>query len=268
MKTLTCCLLLFTFQIFSQSYLNVLFNDGSYKNSPIGSLKKITISSNGQQINFHLTNGATDTENLSDIKKMTLDNIPQGEPLPVELSSFTAVVNGNTIILNWRTETEVSNYGFEIERTSTSISAGWEKIGFIEGHGNCNSPKDYSFTDSPQEGTAFHYRLKQIDTDGKYNYSDIITVELATPEQFELRQNFPNPFNPSTHIAYNLPSDGFVTIKVFDIVGSEIVTLVNEEKKAGSYLVSFDGVNLSSGVYICTLIGNSLIRSIKMLMIK
>jgi hypothetical protein len=271
MKTLMCWFLLFSIQVFSQSYLNVLFNNGSYKNSPIGSLKKITLSTNGQQISFYLTDGTIATENLANIRKMTLDNFAQGELLPVELSSFAAVVNGNSIILMWRTETEVSSYGFEVERASSSttpVQEGWKKIGFVQGHCNCNSPKDYTFTDTPAEGTCFRYRLKQIDTDGKFQYSDIITVEIATPVQFELKQNFPNPFNPATHITYNLPRDGFVTIKVYDIVGSEIAALVNEEKKAGSYLIIFDGANLSSGVYICTMSGDNFIESIKMLMIK
>ena len=165
MKTLICWSLLFSVQIFSQSYLNVLFNNGSYKNSPIGSLKTITLSTNGEQINFHLTDGTTATENLADIKKMTLDNIPQGEPLPVELSLFTAVVNGNSIILIWRTETEVSNYGFEVERAA-SISkseirnSNFQKIGFVQGYGNSNSPKDYSFTDTPEEGISFQVQTK------------------------------------------------------------------------------------------------------------
>jgi hypothetical protein len=271
MKTLICWFLLFSIQILSQTYLNVLLNNGGYKNSPIGSLKKITLSSNGEQINFHLADGTTATENLADIKKLTLDNFPQGEPLPIELSSFTAVVNGNSVILMWRTETEVSNYGFEIERASSSttpVQEGWKKIGFVEGHGNCNSPKDYSYTDKPDAGISFQYRLKQIDTDGQNHYSDIVYADIATPVQFELKQNFPNPFNPSTHISYNLPSDGFVTIKVYDIVGSEIVTIVNEEKKAGSYLATFDGANLSSGIYICKMTGNDFFKSIKMLMIK
>lgn len=273
MKTLICCFLLCSIQIFSQSYLNVLFNNGSYKNSPVGSLKKITLSSNSEQINFHLSDGTTATENLAEIKKMTLDNIPLGEPLPVELSSFSAVVNGTSIILMWRTETEVSNYGFDIERAelisnSEIRNSNFQKIGFIQGHGNSNSPKDYSFTDTPEEGTRFQYRLKQIDTDGQYQYSDIVAAELATPAQFELKQNFPNPFNPATLITYNLPRDGFVTIKVYDIVGSEIAILVNENKKAGSYYVTFEGINLSSGVYICTMTGKDFIKSIKMLMIK
>ena len=273
MKTLICWSLLFSIQLFSQSHLNVLFNDGSYKNSPIGSLKKISLSSNGEKINFHLADGTTATENIADIKKMTLDNEPHGEPLPVELSSFTAVVNGNSIILMWRTETEVSNYGFEIQRSQKSnvqsqTSDKWDILGFVAGYGNSNSPKDYSFTDTPEEGTSFQYRLKQIDTDGQYQYSDIVMVDIAAPAQFELKQNFPNPFNPATHITYNLPKDGFITIKVYDIVGSEIAMLANEEKKAGSYMVTFDGVNLSSGVYICTMTGNNFIKSIKMLMIK
>jgi len=273
MKTLICSILLFSIQVFSQSYLNVLFNDGSYKNSLIGSLKKITLSTDGEQINFHLADGTTATENIADIRKMTLDNEPQGDPLPVELSSFSAIVNGTSIILMWRTETEVSNYGFEIQRSQKSnvksqTSDEWDVLGFVEGYGNCNSPKDYAFTDIPVEGTSFQYRLKQIDTDGQFHYSDIVTVDIATPAQFELKQNFPNPFNPATHITYNLPRDGYVTIKVYDIVGSEIATLVNEEKKAGSYMETFDGAELASGIYICTMTGNSFIRSIKMLMIK
>ena len=273
MKTLICWILLFSVQICSQSYLNVLFNNGSYKNSPIGSLKKITLSTNGEQLNFHLADGTTATENIADIKKMTLDNTPLGEPLPVELSSFIAIVNGNSVLLMWKTETEVSNYGFEIERASFISkpeirNSNFQKIGFVQGYGNSNSPKDYSFTDTPEEGTSFQYRLKQIDTDGKYHYSEIVSVDIAAPAHFELKQNFPNPFNPATTITYNLPRDGFVTVKVYDVVGSEIVTLVSDEKKAGSYLVTFEGNNLSSGVYICTMSGNGFIKSIKMLMIK
>ena len=270
MKTLICWFLLFSIQVFSQSYLNVLFNNGSYKNSPIGSLKKITLSTNGEQINFHLTDGTTASENLADIRKMTLDNTPQGEPLPVELSSFTAIVNGTSIILRWRTESEVSNYGFEIERASSSTTPvhGWANIGFVKGHGNSNSPKDYSFTDSPQEGSVFQYRLKQIDTDGKFQYSDIVAVEMATPLEFELKQNFPNPFNPTTNITYNLPTDGFVAVKIYDIVGSEIATLVNEQKKAGSYTSIFDGSSYASGIYICKINVGDYSAAIKMTLMK
>jgi hypothetical protein len=266
MKTLITCILLFTIQLYAQSYLNVHFNNGSFKNSLIGSLEKITLSQDNEQINFHLADGTTSTENLAEIKIITLDNFPMGEPLPVELSSFTAAVKGNSVILNWRTETEVQNFGFEIER-SDEISD-FIKIGFVQGYGNSNSPKNYSLTDHSIPGTSLQYRLKQIDTDGKFEYSSIIRVELSTPDKFELVQNFPNPFNPSTIISYTLPKDEYVTIKVSDIVGSEISTLVNQEQKAGSYFISFDGKNLSSGVYICTIQSGNFSHSIKMLLLK
>ena len=270
MKILICWFLLFSIQIFSQSYLNILFYNGTYKNAPLSSLQKITLSASCEQINFYLGDGTTATENIADIRKMTLGNTPEGEPLPVELSSFTALLNGTSVLLIWRTETEVSNYGFDIERASSSTAPiqDWEKIGFIEGYGNSNSPKDYSFTDTPYGGIGFQYRLKQIDTDGKYQYSNVVSVEVGIPAQFDLKQNFPNHFNSTTHITYNLAADCFVTIKVYDIVGREIIALVNENKKAGNYLVPFDGSNFASGVYLCRINTDNYINTTKMILLK
>ena len=130
------------------------------------------------------------------------------KPLPVELSSFSAIVLENSVKLNWRTETEVSNYGFEIklrDHTSTLHRlTGLELLGFVEGHGNSNSPKDYSFIDQNVSGGKYSYRLKQIDTDGKFEYSKVIEVDLGSPAKFELSQNYPNPFNPITTITFSL----------------------------------------------------------------
>lgn len=117
-----------------------------------------------------------------------MDDFALGEPLPVELSSFSAFVNGTSVILNWSTETEVGNYGFDVERKrQDEKSETWVKIGFVEGHGNSNSPKNYKFEDaSPPSGTL-QYRLKQIDTDGKFAYSDVVNVEVGIPAKFELK---------------------------------------------------------------------------------
>ena len=172
------------------------------------------------------------------------------------------------MIYNGRLETEVNNYGFEIERASVLPSQGWKKIGFVQGHGNSNSPKEYSFTDVPQGGTKFQYRLKQIDTDGKFQYSTAINVEIGIPSQYELKQNTPNPFNPTTIISYSLPKDGFVTLNVYDIIGREVASLVNEYQKAGIYSVTFDGSKFSSGVYICKITSSKYTASIKMLLVK
>lgn len=176
--------------------------------------------------------------------------------LPVELTSFTANVFDNKVKLQWETATEVDNYGFEIQRSafSNQRSANWEKIGFVEGHGNSNSPKNYEFTDSELPNCdAVSYRLKQIDIDGAYEYSNVIEVTVETiPAKFELAQNYPNPFNPTTKIKFSLPegmAQYAVSLRVYDLIGREVAVLVNENLTAGSYEKTFDASGLSSGIY-------------------
>jgi hypothetical protein len=202
------------------------------------------------------------------------------EPLPVELSSFTASSNQNGVNLKWQTETEVNNYGFDVERkvhTSTEFSpiksglsvTVWEKVGFVAGNGNSNSPKEYSFIDkSPSGGSKFQYRLKQIDNDGAFEYSDVVNVNVGTPEEYYLSHNYPNPFNPATTIDYMISNDEKVNLKVYDILGTEVATLVDEYKQAGSYSVTFNADNLSSGIYIYRLIAGEYISVNRMSLIK
>jgi len=198
--------------------------------------------------------------------------------LPVELTSFTANVSGNNVLLEWVTATEVDNYGFEIEKQIVSKSASggavdnWQRIGFVEGHGNSNSPKQYSYTDkNPLGGSVFLYRLKQIDNDGSYEYSDEIEVEII-PVEFALYQNYPNPFNPTTKIRYQLPRESKVIIKLYDILGAEVITLLNEKKEAGVYEVEFSAIggaaHLTSGTYIYRIIADGFIDTKKMILIK
>ncbi len=201
-------------------------------------------------------------------------------PLPVELTSFSASVNENTVKLNWQTATEVNNYGFEIQRALSSTTPGqdeWEKIGFVNGAGNSNSPKYYTFSDkNAMGGSSFDYRLKQIDVDGKYKYSDVVNVKI-TPGKFSLNQNYPNPFNPSTAIKYEIPafvgdakfaSPTNVTLKVYDVLGREVATLVNKEQSVGNYRVTFDASTFASGVYFYRIIAGSFVQTKKMLLLK
>jgi hypothetical protein len=201
----------------------------------------------------------------------TLGSWPnQDTPLPVELSSFAALVNKNAVNLTWQTRTEVNNYGFEIERTSKENmdKLKWEKIGFIKGNGNSNSPKEYSYIDKNLTGgSKFAYRLKQIDNDGKFTYSNVVEIELQ-PAQYALYQNYPNPFNPSTTIRFSLPETKKVRLTIYNILGEQIAALVNESMEAGFYNIKFDGSNYSSGVYIFMLEGDDFIQSRMMHLVK
>lgn len=185
--------------------------------------------------------------------------------LPVELTSFNANVLENKINLSWQTATEVNNYGFEIERMKNNI---WEKIGFVEGHGNSNSPKDYTFTDQAKENGKYSYRLKQIDFDGKFEYSDIVEVDFKAINDFVLEQNYPNPFNPATSISYSIPQNEFVTLKVYDVIGNEVATLVNTLQESGKHDVTFNASNLSSGIYFYKLTAGNSIQIKKMMLVK
>lgn len=171
-------------------------------------------------------------------------------PLPVELTSFTAKLIGKSVLLSWQTSTEINNFGFDIERLNNNE---WAKIGFVNGNGNSNSTKNYSFIDDNiQSNGTVKYRLKQIDSDGQFEYSDVISISIS-PVEFELHQNYPNPFNPSTKISWQTSVSGWQTLKVYDILGNEIVTLVNEFREAGSYVENFDVSifnQIASGIYI------------------
>jgi len=196
-------------------------------------------------------------------------NFMNNLPLPVELSSFTALIKENKVNLKWQTTTEINNYGFEIERKVGSVELGdWEKIGFVEGYGNSNSLRDYSYSDNyPVGGTRFIYRLKQIDNSGKFEYSDEVEIELV-PDKFTLYQNYPNPFNPVTNIKFALPRASRVSLIVYNTLGEKVATLLNEVKEAGFFDVKFDANDLSSGVYIFRLTTDDFIQTKKMNLIK
>jgi hypothetical protein len=186
-------------------------------------------------------------------------------PLPVELTSFTALAGDNFINLKWQTKTETNNYGFEILRSAQNNKGNWTKLGFVNGHGNSNSPKEYSFSDKSVTSGKYFYRLKQIDTDGKYEFSEEVEVDLGLPKSYNLGQNYPNPFNPSTIINFSLPKESNVNLKIFNLLGEEIISLVNNEyMSAGSYSYKFDAPTLASGAYIYRIAAGDFVQTKKM----
>lgn len=188
-------------------------------------------------------------------------------PLPVELVSFTGEASdGYKVKLNWETATELNNFGFDVERQTSNGQ--WEKVGFVNGNGTSNSSKTYSFKDnSPTGGSKFFYRLKQIDNDGQFEYSDVVEVMLV-PMEYKLYQNYPNPFNPMTKIKFAIPEAGKVNLKIFDIKGEQVADLVNTDYEPGYYDIELNLSNLASGVYIYRLQSKSFSDVKKLMLIK
>jgi hypothetical protein len=211
-------------------------------------------------------NAATNVASVSGLNSFSDWTLGIDGNVPVELSSFTANVIGKSVKLNWQTETEVNNYGFEIERSVAKNS--WEKIGFVNGSGNSNSQKKYSFTDENVLSEKYSYRLKQVDNDGQFEYSKTIEVSLIKPAQFSLEQNYPNPFNPNTTIKFSIPEASNVKVVVFNLLGEEIKTLLNEQKESGTHSVIFNATNLNSGVYLYKIEAGSFIQTRKMTLVK
>jgi hypothetical protein len=210
----------------------------------------------------------------------------KSELIPVELLSFSSSVSNNTVTLNWRTATELNNLGFEIERI---LNDSWITIGFVKGNGTTTKISSYEFVDELSElyyEGILYYRLKQIDYVGTFEYSNFIEVEFSkNPTSFSVLQNFPNPFNPSTKIKFTISQfpllggdgrGGLVTLKVYDVLGKEVATLVNEELPAGEYEVDFSTVggqessiqNPASGIYFYQLRAGDFIQTKKMVFIK
>ena len=185
--------------------------------------------------------------------------------VPVELISFThRIVNGK-VILDWVTATELNNLGFEIQRSIDNNI--FVTVGFVEGKGSTTANQYYSFTDEGIAGTVY-YRLKQVDYNGTYNYSQVIDVSGVTVSTIQLEQNYPNPFNPATTIKYQLGNDGFVSLKVFNALGEEVAELVNQFQKAGSHQIIFSAEELPSGMYVYKITAGNYTESKKMILMK
>jgi hypothetical protein len=169
--------------------------------------------------------------------------------VPVELTSFTGAFVGNDVQLKWATATELNNRGFEIQRSINGSA--FATIAFVEGFGTTTEQKQYTFTDRNVTADVNHaYRLKQIDFDGTFDYSDVVNVGSTIPTEFALEQNYPNPFNPSTSIAYAVPVKSNVTLEVYNLIGQKIVTLVEGQVEAGKHTAQFNASFMSSGIYL------------------
>jgi len=191
--------------------------------------------------------------------------------IPVELESFTASANENSVTLNWLTATEKNNSGFSVER-KTSLDERWIEVGFVPGFGTTTERMSYSFTDANLSMASYSYRLKQIDFDGTVEYSNEIFAEVSAPKNFALMQNYPNPFNPSTTIEFSIPQTSNVSIEIYNVIGENVARLVNQTLEAGYHRFNFDAGSLPSGTYVYQLKANgqngTFVDTKKMLLMK
>ena len=240
-----------------------------------------TTAANGSIIVYHPGNDTTKMRNIffafavsqispSTVAEALIENaveqLMKDITIPVELTSFTASVIDNQVQLNWLTATEVNNSGFEVERKAGAGS--FEKVGFIPGFGTTTELRSYSFVDQKVGVGLYSYRLKQVDFNGTFAYSEEVNVEVNPPLVFALEQNYPNPFNPSTMIKYSIPQDGFVNLFIYNLLGEKVATLVNSIQKAGRYEVNFDASRFASGVYFYSIEAGSYKSVKKMLLMK
>jgi hypothetical protein len=203
--------------------------------------------------------------NASSAPSLVLDGIRVGltwnhAPLPIQLSYFTGTPTPDLrcVRLNWRTLSEINNYGFYVQRSSDRVNFVTLPNSFVPGHGTTNEPHDYTYLDCDVTRGVWYYRLKQIDLDGTIYYTDAIRVELnvttsvneSAPKVFELQQNYPNPFNPETRVRFSVETTGKTTLRMHNLIGQEVATLFDGVAEAGRYYdVKFSGAKLTSGVY-------------------
>ena len=171
--------------------------------------------------------------------------------LPVELTSFEGLVNGNDVVLNWETASELNNAGFDIE-FSNSADGQFSKVGFVSGQGTTDEVSRYQFSHAYTgfEGQQVSYRLKQLDFDGAFEYSDVVTIQLPAAATAKLHQAYPNPFNPSTTISFSIPTESPVTLNVFDAMGRQVQTLVDGILPAGYHTRQFEAIGMANGTYL------------------
>jgi len=167
--------------------------------------------------------------------------------VPVELSAFSVQQNNDKVILNWETATETNNYGFEIQRSNKNSE--FITIGFVAGYGTTTEKHQYSYSDELISDDNYRYRLKQVDYDGSFSYSDEKEINFVLLNDFALYQNYPNPFNPSTTIKFALPEKANLVIAVYNLIGEKVAEVFKGEMEEGYHEVEFNAANLPSGVY-------------------
>ena len=195
----------------------------------------------GQNFQIHYDENGDGVVNGNDIEIIT------SVLLPVELLFFDATLDANTVLLNWQTASELNNEKFEVEQSRDGRD--FQKIGEIEGKGTTLEQQDYSYeVKNPRNGISY-YRLKQIDFDGQFEYSKVISVNFKG-ENGDVGEFYPNPSKSGlVNIYYTSQTDDEIAVSVFDVTGKLVVNQIQQVSNGDNNL-SFDFSELNTGTYI------------------
>ena len=223
----------------------------------------------GDYINIAANNGKiipiwmrADVSNLS----VWVAHVTDSTTVPVELNNFSASQNRGEVLLSWETSTEINNQNFEVQRSTANSD--FHTIGVVNGNGTSTENHIYSYTDKLLSKGIYNYRLKQVDYNGSFKYSKTLVINYSGVKDFTLYQNYPNPFNPTTTIGYELPEAGYVSLKVYDVLGNEVALVDEGFKQPGLHESVFDGRNLSSGIYVYSIQTGNKIQNKNMIILK
>jgi hypothetical protein len=193
----------------------------------------------------------------------------------VQATDFAAKSEVGAVRLSWVTHSEIDNVGFAVLRSDSgtaqfTLVASYLTDQNLKGLGTSATGRKYQFVDkSVNPGTVYEYKVQSVFTDGVQQDLATVFARVGLPTTYALYQNYPNPFNPTTKIEFTLPADGRAVLKVYDITGREVATLVDEQMNAGEYQKTvFDASRFPSGVYFARLQfdGKQLLK--KMLLVK
>jgi hypothetical protein len=171
--------------------------------------------------------------------------------LPVTLSGFKATPSNNNIAVNWKTNHESNNKGFDLQRSNNGSD--WYSVTFIDGAGESSVTRNYGYTDKNLAPGTYYYRVNQLDFDGKSSYSEIVSATITGKGAISLFQNYPNPFTASTSIRFDLPSRQHARLSIVDLAGREIRVLTDKVSEAGSHIITLNGANLGRQTYLVRL---------------
>jgi hypothetical protein len=253
------------------------FMGGSYADGgneiKLGSFNYVYLTGWTNSLNFPITPGAFDTlpHPLEDVFVAKLDL--SGYPVPVALASFEAAAGQGFIALNWVTASEINCHRWEIYRGRQEDGL-YTEIGELPGHGSTETPHSYRWVDRQVvTGTTYFYKLRQMDLDGSWWWSHSVSASSVLPKHYALSQNYPNPFNTNTQIRYQIPRDEHVSLKIFNLLGQEVRTLVDADQEASWHMVNWDGRDdrdqeVATGLYFCRLEAGDVCKTTKMMLIK